>query len=328
MARSLISAALVPLAVSGAITVIISAGRGEGAFSLSFAISLAYCLMIGVPASVIFGRIGPRLDRRSALQQWLVYVGIVIALTVAATFAIRGTLVAIGAMSVDAMWGGMLASVEISAAIGIPCTIGAMTYGRLRTRAGKAEQRATEARLASLESRVRPHFLFNALNSAIALIPEEPKRAEAVLEALAALLRFSLNAQGMVTLREELRIVTDYLEIERARFGDRLRYTLDVPAELDEHAVPAFAIQTLVENSVKYAVSARSQGATISVRARMADVLTVTVRDDGPGFTEAPWVPGHGLDSLRARLVALYGERARLVVPPPGAGPTITLEVP
>jgi LytS/YehU family sensor histidine kinase len=320
--RKVIGAALVTLAVSASIAAIITAGRGDG-FSMSFAISLAYCLLIGVPSMLIFPRL--RLGN-SALRQWLVYVALVVAFTVIATFTIRGTLVAIGVIDLEGMWAGMRVSLVISAAVGIPATVGAVTYGRLRTRVGDAESRATDARLASLESRVRPHFLFNALNSAIALIPEDPKRAESVLESLAALLRFSLDAQTrVVTLREELRIATDYLEIERARFGERLRYELDVPAELAAHEVPAFAIQTLVENSVKYAVSPRMEGATIWVAARVEGKrLAISVRDDGPGFTGTPWLPGHGLDSLRARLLALYGDRARLSP----VGSVVTIEVP
>jgi two-component system, LytTR family, sensor histidine kinase AlgZ len=216
-------------------------------------------------------------------------------------------------------------------------TIAVMTVSRLYERLGTIEaerQRAialaAEARLASLESRVRPHFLFNALNSAIALIPEEPHRAEDVLERLCALLRFSLDAQArLVPLGEELRVVTDYLEIERVRFGDRLAYTIDVPEELRALEVPAFAVQTLVENSVKYAVSARKQGAHVRVSARReAGRLALDVRDDGPGFTGEIWVPGHGLDGLRARLDAVYGARARLVAPAEAAtGAAVRIEI-
>jgi LytS/YehU family sensor histidine kinase len=177
---------------------------------------------------------------------------------------------------------------------------------------------------------VRPHFLFNALNSAIALIPEDPKRAEDVLERLSGLLRFSLDAQArVVPLDEELRVVVDYLEIERVRFGDRLAYEIDVAEELRAHEVPAFAIQTLVENSVKYAVSPRKQGARITVSARRAENrIAIEVADDGPGFAGAVWIPGHGLDGLRARLEALYGKAARLVAPGPGTGARVTIELP
>jgi signal transduction histidine kinase len=320
--RRIVTWSILTLAVSASIAALITAGQGRG-FPMSFAVSVAYCLLIGVPASLVLPRL--KLGEWSALQQWLVYVALTIVLTIAATFTIRGTLVVIGVLDLDGMWRGMRGSLLISAAVGLPATIGAITYGRLRTRVGDAESHATDARLASLESRVRPHFLFNALNSAIALIPEDPKRAEAVLESLAALLRFSLDAHTrVVALREEMRIVTDYLEIERARFGERLMYELDVPADLEAHEVPAFAIQTLVENSVKYAVSPRVQGARIVVKVRAGDRLVIEVRDDGPGFSGSPWLAGHGLDNLRARLAALYGDRARLL---PG-GTVVTLEVP
>jgi LytS/YehU family sensor histidine kinase len=143
-----------------------------------------------------------------------------------------------------------------------------------------------------------------------------------VLERLSALLRSSLDAQArVVTLGEELRVVTDYLEIERVRFGDRLAYTIDVPAALHACEVPAFALQTLVENSVKYAVSARSHGARIAVTAsRDGARLRVEIADDGPGFTGEIWKTGHGLEGLRSRLDALYGARARLIAPVETAG--------
>ncbi|MEJ7701754.1 MAG: histidine kinase [Pyrinomonadaceae bacterium] len=90
----------------------------------------------------------------------------------------------------------------------------------------KAKNLATEAQLSSLESRVRPHFLFNTLNSISALIREEPEKAERTVERLAVLLRFSLDAanQKTVALREEIRVVRDYLEIEKTRFGERLKF--------------------------------------------------------------------------------------------------------
>src|SRR5205823_3935058 len=121
----------------------------------------------------------------------------------------------------------------------------------------RALKLATEARLSSLESRIHPHFLFNTLNSISSLIQEDPVRAERLIERMAALLRFSLDSTnaGLVPLYQEMKIVRDYLEIERARFGDRLGFEVNIPAEFDRFEVPPLAIQTLVENSVKYAVS-------------------------------------------------------------------------
>ena len=121
--------------------------------------------------------------------------------------------------------------------------------------------------LASLESRIHPHFLFNTLNSISSLIPEDPARAERLVEQMAALLRFSLDANqsGLVPLASELKIVGDYLEIERARFGDRLRYQIDVPADLNESQIPPLSLQTLVENSVKYAIAPDRAGGEIRI---------------------------------------------------------------
>ena len=280
-------------------------------------ISLMYSLAIGVPANVIFHRLKPRIYGRPALGQWAIYLSVMLAIVLVASLACGGVLVAIGIVDASRMWDVYTNGLVISLAVSAPVSVGAVTMSRMQDRLHRTQESAMEARLASLESRVRPHFLFNALNSAIALIPEDPRRAEDVLERLSALLRSSLDAQArVVTLGEELRVVTDYLEIERVRFGDRLAYTIDVPAALHACEVPAFALQTLVENSVKYAVSARSQGARIAVTAsRDNDRLRVEIADDGPGFAGEIWKAGHGLEGLRSRLDALYGTRAKLVAP-------------
>ena len=328
--RSLGRLALLTAMMSVSVGAMMCAGNWSQ-FPIYAAVSAMYGVAIGLPAMLIFRRMRPRLHGRPQLRQWLAYVGVLLAITIVATLVVRGLLVAIGLMTAREMWDGMIASLEISAAIAIPSTFGAATFSRMQRQIADTEIREAAAQLASLESRIRPHFLFNALNSAIALIPEDPKRAENVLERLSGLLRFSLDAHTrLVPLREELRVVTDYLEIERVRFGERLAYELDIPAELDAALVPAFAIQTLVENSVKYAVSPRKHPTRITVRARMRDGrLALEVTDDGPGFTGNIWLPGHGLDGLRARLDALYGHDAKLIAPvaiPQGAA--VTIEVP
>ena len=195
----------------------------------------------------------------------------------------------------------------------------------------RARKAATEARLNSLESRVHPHFLFNTLNSISALIREDPRAAERTVERLAALLRDSLemNHNRMVPLARELRMVEDYLEIERTRYGGRLRYSIDVPASLGQLEVPPFCLQTLVENSVKHVVSTRREGAEIAVAARVEDgraLLEVT--DDGPGFEAAGLVPGHGLDSLKDRLSTLFDGDAYLRLGGRAGRATVSLSIP
>jgi LytS/YehU family sensor histidine kinase len=175
---------------------------------------------------------------------------------------------------------------------------------------------AAEARFASLESRVHPHFLFNTLNSISALVREDPAQAERTIERLATLLRFSLDSErdGVVTLREELQVVRCYLEIEKVRFGHRLRYRIDADPSAESRQLPALSVQTLVENSVKYAVGALREGAEIVISARLDyGRLRVEVSDDGPGFEPAASLkPGHGLDLLQRRLASLFGSSASL----------------
>jgi two-component system, LytTR family, sensor histidine kinase AlgZ len=204
----------------------------------------------------------------------------------------------------------------------------------LRTRELERERAlklATEAQLASLESRIHPHFLFNTLNSISSLIPEDPARAERLVERMAALLRFSLDANqsGLVPLERELKIVGDYLEIERARFGDRLRYQIDVPAELNQSQIPPLALQTLVENSVKYAIASDRAGGEIRITVvRSSGACRLEVWDSGPAFRLESAPAGHGLDNLKGRLYTLFGSRAALTLERAGGQNRLILSVP
>lgn len=193
-----------------------------------------------------------------------------------------------------------------------------------------AKRLAVEAQLASLESRVQPHFLFNTLNSIAALIPQDPAGAEKMTGQLASLLRASLDAGAaqLTALDEELRTVRDYLEIERVRFGDRLRFRFEVNDELGTYMVPRLSLQTLVENSVKYAIAPRREGGTIVVRgARTASQLRLEVDDDGPGFGGAQETEGHGLALLRDRLRMAFGDTCRLVVRQQPGHTTVAMEM-
>ena len=344
--RSLVTWLALSVVLGVLVGALLSTARGAtlASFARLAAISTLYSAAIGLPAMLVFRWLSARVRHRSELAQWLIYAGVGLAVSAAGVLVAGLVLVAIGAASLDEVWSNYLQGLQIALAVSLPCTLGAITFARLRTRLASTEaslqakelerQRAlglaTEARLASLESRVRPHFLFNALNSAIALIPEDPRRAEDVLARLAGLLRFSLDAApATVSLGDELRVVVDYLEIERVRFGERLRYDIDVPDELRGAAIPAFSVQTLVENSVKYAVSARKAGARIAVRARCGERgLRIEVHDDGPGFTGPMWLPGHGLDGLRARLHALYGTAAQVGPAEVAVGAAMAIEVP
>jgi LytS/YehU family sensor histidine kinase len=134
---------------------------------------------------------------------------------------------------------------------------------------------------------------------------------------LASLLRSSLDTASspLVPLDQELATVRDYLDIERVRFGARLRFELHVAPELGRAIVPRLSLQTLVENSVKYAIATRREGGLITVTAsQTGDTLRLRVSDDGPGFDANATPAGHGLALLRDRLSMSYGARARMTI--------------
>lgn len=179
----------------------------------------------------------------------------------------------------------------------------------------RARKLAVEARLRSLEARLRPHFLFNTLNSISALIASDPVRAEQIVGRLATLLRTSLDAseRPLISMQEELVIVESYIDIEKARFGDRLSAALDVPSHLQGAKVPPMSVQSLVENAVKHGIGQQAGGGEIRVAASTENGdLHVIVGDSGPGFDLAEVPPGHGLENLVERLNVLFGEKARL----------------
>jgi len=311
----------------------------------TFLFSLIYAQCIGCLNFATMPAIWPAL---SHYKPWLRWPGRVVAIfinTVIGSLIACSLLVAIHWLPMEHYWEEFWGSLKIATviALGAGIAIGmyetfeerlAETTMQLRTKELERERAlklATEAQLASLESRIHPHFLFNTLNSISSLIPEDPARAERLIGQMAALLRFSLDANqaGLVPLASELKIVEDYLEIERARFGDRLRYRIDLAGELNGSRVPPLAVQTLVENSVKFAIAPSRTGGEISISAaRENGLLRVNIQDPGPPFALDATPAGHGLDNLKGRLATLFGQQAAITLERRGETNNLTLTVP
>lgn len=193
---------------------------------------------------------------------------------------------------------------------------------------------AAEAELRALRAQINPHFLFNALTTIGYLIQTTPERALETLMRLSGLLRGVLKSgDEFVSLGEELDLVEAYLDIERARFEDRLRVHIDVPWELRKIRIPALVIQPLVENSIKHGISESLTGGEVRISARLDhDVAVVTVTDTGLGVTESVLARrksrGLGLSNVQKRLEHYGSIDPVRMSSTPGIGTTVEIRIP
>jgi two-component system sensor histidine kinase AlgZ len=188
-----------------------------------------------------------------------------------------------------------------------------------------------EARYQALHARIRPHFLFNALNSVAALIAIKPREAEAMVEDLADLFRASLGKQARVApLKDEIEVVRAYLRIEQIRLGEKLRVDWALADDVLDVPFPPLALQPLVENAVLHGVSRARDGGTIRITAqRKGEDLVVEV-ESPMAPTDAPSTPGSGtaVRNIAQRLSLIYGERAQVEIGAEGDVFRATLRVP
>ena len=207
---------------------------------------------------------------------------------------------------------------------------------RLRVRRLGARERLrtalVEAQLDALQFQLRPHFLFNTLNSILPLIGRDPDRARRMVIQLGELLRLSLRSEDtpLVPLEEELAILGTYLEIEKVRFRDRLEVTLEVPPEVAGARVPTFLLQPLAENAIKHGLARRGGRGRIHLSARRdGETLVLALRDNGPGLKDDAPASGIGLANTRRRLEALYpGAHALTLGDAPEGGCEVRLRIP
>lgn len=202
------------------------------------------------------------------------------------------------------------------------------------------EIHASRSELKALRAQVNPHFLFNALNAIAGLIHKHPGRAEQTVEQLSEVFRYTLKGseKEWARLEDEIDFVRSYLDVEQARFGNRLETFIEIDDTVRHFEVPTMVVQTLVENAIKHGVANVRGTGSISIRARRRDDrLLVGVEDNGPGFPDESIDAGpdghrtaHGLKSVRERLYGYYGNEASLkIVRDDRAGATmVTIELP
>jgi two-component system sensor histidine kinase AlgZ len=239
-----------------------------------------------------------------ATAQWAAAVAIGAVVTWAAArfvAALLGDAVSAG-LGALVGYGPPLAGAAIAAAI----------FLWLRLRAQATLPAETTARLAELQSRIRPHFLFNTLNTALTLVRLDPARAEGVLEDLAELFRVAISESAeSVSLSEEVELAQRYLDIEQARFGSRLHVSWELDPEAGSARVPPLILQPLVENAVHHGVEPSAEGGVIRIRTKVK--LGRAVLSIANSVPPAPSRPGNGmaLKNVRERLRLMHDVAAQ-----------------
>jgi sensor histidine kinase YesM len=291
---------------------------------------LVYANVTAIPA-ILFGQ--TLIEKLVARRVRLVPAVLVVLLLFGAVGCLMAQAILnwIGVEHSTDFWREYFGTLRFAVLLAATFGMGAFFYGSMRERLRETEKKlhekeiaeerlrklVVEAQLRSLESRLHPHFLFNTLNSISSLIAVNPARAEQIVGRLGALLRSSLDNTNhpLIALDQELTMVEDYVDIEKVRFGDKVRARIEVGDGLRRAKVPPLSIQSLVENAVKYAITPQREGGEVLVTAAATNgSLRVEVSDTGPGFELGAIPAGHGLDNLVGRLDALFGSKGQLKV--------------
>lgn len=194
------------------------------------------------------------------------------------------------------------------------------TYGKLAQKEiqeQKLQQLKTKAELKALRAKVNPHFLFNTLNSISSLIYIDQAKAEEMLQKISHLFRYAFGAseKEMINLSEELELVSEYLELETLRLGERLTYYIKSEAVIDDILLPPLLLQPLVENSVKYAIAPFQVGGSVSITAKkVEDYCEITIKDSGKNFNHEEWEEGFGLQGVKERLALHYKDESKFSI--------------
>ena len=336
--------------VLGAQTALGTTMRGGDAVPLASAVKAALMQTLPwIPVTLAIIALTVRFPLSRA--RWRRHVPVHIAAAPALAF-VANVLVVLGfwvsqgrfnGLAMLARQGALWATVNFLHALVIYAVVLAITQGVLyyretrerELRLARVEGQLARAHVQALTAQIRPHFLFNTLHTIGQLWRSgRSEDADAVLDHLGALFHKVQHSTSHleVPLGDELEVVREYLAIEEARFRDRLRTTIDASNDAMECLVPPLILQPLVENAIRHGVSAVSSARTVEVRAAVrGDLLTLTVRDDGPGMASASPQPGSGtgLPNTRERLAQLYGGRARLIIAnASGGGTLVSIEMP
>ena len=237
------------------------------------------------------------------------------------------------------LWGdtrpGAMAAIYASSIFAVTLPLKIWNNFRNEKKLETQQLHLNEARLAALTRQINPHFLFNTLNTVASLIRTNPEEARRIVYKLSSILRTLLRkTDNLSPLREELTFIDNYMAIELARFGDKLRFVKEIDPATQELLIPSMLLQPLIENSIRHGLGSKVDGGMIRLQTRIEDgKLHLLIEDDGVGIPEARlahlFEQGIGISNVNERLKVLFGNAYRMWVDSrPGEGTRTGIEIP
>ncbi len=298
---------------------------------ISFWDEFIYSQCIGLSVMAVNGTVVAYM--RSTILRWAILSISLpgsVALGMTLAFAITG----IGSWSDQYVWSTMIIGLFFGLIGGITLLLSERIDAEVKQRQlvrSESEKREMEAQLKLLQAQIEPHFLFNTLANVSGLIDSDPALAKKLLERLNDWLRVALARarSDQAILGDELDMLENYLQILKVRFGERLRWRIDVPEDARLFSFPPMLLQPLVENAVRHGIEPKIGGGEIGVRLNIENaMLRIEVSDTGVGLLDDDG-EGAGLSNVRTRLATLYGKAGRLTLQDnPGGGVSAILELP
>ncbi len=300
-----------------ALTLALARDNDRLGFWTDLARTSLFLIWIGLTAAALLCALRHRIERMNAAQGSAVVLGLMTALIA----LVSEIVLALGRSD----WGGAsnftglfpterLPFLPRNVAIGFIVTAIALRYFYVTHEWRRNVEMQALARVHALQARIRPHFLFNSMNTIASLTRSDPARAEEAVQDLADLFRASLSDQrSQITLEEELQVAQTYARIEKLRLGDRLHIAWNTTALPLDATLPSLVVQPLLENAIYHGIEPRAAGGTVTVQGEFANQLvTVIVRNplpDGASVRDGNRV---ALANIRERLLLVYGERATI----------------